>query len=144
MIAGIGIDSVEIERFAQWHCWPSAKLLRIFSQQEIDYCLATPACNAQRFAARFAAREALYKALTQAQPEHTIPFLTLCRATTIAHREKKTPHLTIETRLLEPYGYKKNNFIIHLSLTHSNAAASAVVIIELPLESFDKLRTSGL
>jgi holo-[acyl-carrier protein] synthase len=129
MIAGIGIDSIEIARFAHWHCWPHTQLQRIFSQHEIDYCLAIPACSAQRFAVRFAAREALYKALTQLHPKHTMPFLTLCRATTIetaAHH----PTLHLNTALLQPYGLSKTEIMIHLSLTHTKTIATAMIILE--------------
>lgn len=71
---GIGIDSVDIERFTEWHTYPRQSLSRIFSDQEIDYCLECPTKSAERFAARFAAREAFLKALHQAMPTIQIPF----------------------------------------------------------------------
>jgi|ERR1700733_486652 len=129
MIAGIGIDSIEIERFAHWHSWPRTKLLRIFSDAEINYCLAIPACSAQRFAVRFAAREALYKAITQLQPEHATPFLTLCRAITI-QTTMRYPTLRIDTSLLKPHNFIKTNISIHVSLTHTKTIATAMIIIE--------------
>ena len=39
MILGIGIDAVEIERFKDWHTKPVNQLMRIFSAEEIAYCL---------------------------------------------------------------------------------------------------------
>jgi phosphopantetheine--protein transferase-like protein len=128
MIIGIGVDSVEINRFAQWHLYDQEKLARIFSQPEISYCLSNTSLSAQRFAVRFAAREALFKALSAAWPEHTVPFLTLCRATAII--KNRALKLTVDCELLAPYGI--NNFsaiITHLSVTHANHAATAFVVI---------------
>jgi len=124
MILGIGVDSVEIERFAAWHTYLPKKLSRIFSQEEIEYCLGDKNKSAQRFAVRFAAREALYKALCQAYPDKKIPFLTLCRNTTII-KVNGYPQI-----IMDEIGMKMNSLKIHLSLSHSHTIATAFVIIE--------------
>ena len=80
MILGIGVDTVEVNRFSEWHTYSKKKLLRIFSDEEIEYCLSNPNKSAERFAARFAAREAFFKALSYAYPSKNVPFLTLCKA----------------------------------------------------------------
>ena len=72
MIIGIGIDAVAIDRFNTWHTYPQEKLLRIFSEQEISYCLNNKQKSAERFAARFAAREAFFKALGQKKDWHSV------------------------------------------------------------------------
>jgi holo-[acyl-carrier protein] synthase len=125
MIRGIGVDTIEIERFALWHTYSSKKLSRIFSPEEITYCLENTNKSAERFAARFAAREALYKALSYAYPDKKIPFLTLCA------------HTTIQKRGQRPYGMMSSvagidadSLIIHLSWSHSRTQATAFVIIE--------------
>jgi holo-[acyl-carrier protein] synthase len=128
MIAGTGIDSVEIARFAQWHTWGKKKLSRIFSESEIEYCLSNQALSAQRFAVRFAAREALFKAITAAWPAHTIPFFTLCHATKIL--KKRAPELHLSWGELEPFPCQYHSLTLHLSLTHTNHIAMAIVIIE--------------
>ena len=129
MIIGIGIDSVEIERFAQWHIYSDKKLNRIFSPQEIEYCRSNILLSAQRFAVRFAAREALFKAISQACPGHTIPFLTLCRAVTIS--KNRAPILHINGELFTGYGIRKS--LTHsqplISLTHTQNIATAFVIL---------------
>lgn len=132
MIKGIGIDSVEIARFEAWHSYSQKQLKRIFSSQEIAYCLQNSGLSAQRFAVRFAAREALYKALTTAAPGHTIPFLTLCRATTIL--KSPAPFLELDWPLFTPYINLKMvpNWRIFLSLTHTRGIATAIVILESP------------
>jgi holo-[acyl-carrier protein] synthase len=130
MIVGLGIDSVEIERFASWHTKPW--LGRILSAQEIDYCLSNTRLAPQRFAVRFAAREALYKALSGAIPGHTIPFLTLCRAATLEN-QNSPPALRVDWKLLQPHAppdFQGNPLHILVSLTHTRVTATAIVIIE--------------
>jgi len=125
MILGIGVDSIEIERFLLWHTYSQKKLLRIFSQSEINYCLSNPQKSAERFATRFAAREALYKALSYAYPDKKIPFLTLCSKAMIT-KKADMPYLTIHHDL----GIDTSSLIIHLSLSHSRTIATAFVVIE--------------
>ena len=126
MIIGIGIDSAEIHRFAQWHTFSRKKLSRIFSDQEIDYCLQLTHKSAERFAVRFAAREALFKALSVAFPDLFIPFLTLCKAVSII-KQKNRPEIIIDREMLS---IKNHPYAVHLSLTHTNNIATAFIIIE--------------
>lgn len=124
MVLGVGIDSVEIARFAHWHTYDQKKLLRIFSQSEIEYCLSVPAKRAERFAVRFAAREALYKACSSMQPHHKIPFLTFCKAVTIT-KENQIPSALIDIQAIDLSSRK-----IFISLTHTATSATAFAIIE--------------
>ncbi len=63
MIAGIGVDIVEIDRFASaLERYGDAFASKLFTEREISYCRAK-ALPAQHFAARFAAKEAFSKAL---------------------------------------------------------------------------------
>lgn len=125
MILGIGIDTIEIERFALWHAYLPKKLQRIFSIDEIRYCLENKNKSAERFAVRFAAREALYKALSYAYPDKKIPFLTLCAKVTIKKINSR-PFLELSNEL----GIDLTSCAMHLSLTHSATHATAFVIIE--------------
>ena len=83
MALAVGIDSVDISRFANWVEYPQKKLLRVFCQEEIDYCLSVPTKSAERFAGRFASKEALFKAFCQKNPHKPVPFLTFCRAVAV-------------------------------------------------------------
>ena len=125
MILGIGVDTIEIERFALWHTYSQKKLSRIFSPQEIDYCLQQLHKSAERFAARFAAREALFKALSYAQPNHSLPFLTLCSRISIAKTDGR-PYIVINGDI----GIDLTGLVFHLSLSHSRTHATAFIVIE--------------
>ena len=126
MILGIGIDTVEVERFITWRDYSPKKLSRIFSPQEINYCLLQSNKSAERFAARFAAREALFKALSYAYPNHQLPFLTLCSRITITKIDGR-PYLTV----VGDIGIDLTGVTIHLSLSHTRTHATALVIIEM-------------
>lgn len=63
MVKGVGVDTVEIGRVAAaWQRWPGRFANRVYTQKELEYCLARkyPAAS---LAARFAAKEAVMKAL---------------------------------------------------------------------------------
>ena len=72
MIVGIGIDSVEINRFKNWKTYQYVKLRRIFSENEIAYCLAAPTKIDERFALRFAAREAFLSSYGSPKQPHVV------------------------------------------------------------------------
>jgi holo-[acyl-carrier protein] synthase len=128
MILGIGVDTVEIHRFAHWHTYGQKKLLRIFSQEEIEYCLQQPQKSAERFAVRFAAKEAFFKAFSAAYPDVYIPFLTVCRFVSIQKQDNSRPVLWVDWKNLV-----KNqdiSVVCHVSLSHTQGMATSFVIIE--------------
>jgi len=125
MIAGIGIDAIDINRFSDWHNYPQKKLLRVFTPEEIVYCLTVPAKTAERFAARFAAKEAFYKAFSSTEPQHNVPFLTLCKAIRIHSSGSGKPELRVAWQILNTTPLKS-----FISLTHTPTTATAIVILE--------------
>ena len=130
MITGIGVDSVDIDRFANWHTYPHAQLTRIFSAEEINYCLSAKNKSAERFAARFATREAFFKALTAMLPTHSVPFLTLCKNISVT-KKHKNPLLHVNwDALIDTKSASAHIISTHLSLTHTATIATAWVIIE--------------
>jgi holo-[acyl-carrier protein] synthase len=132
MIIGIGVDSVEVARFAHWNLFSAKQLHRIFSDEEIEYCLSHPLLYAERFAVRFAAREAFFKALSPLMSSsNVIPFLTLCKAVSVKKDDNGRPTLHVEWESLSHFvtvDYK--NLVCHLSLTHTESVATAFIIIE--------------
>jgi len=128
MIIGIGIDSAEINRFAQWHSYSDAQLSRIFSAEEIAYCRANPLKSAERCAVRFAAREAFFKALSTALPDHHIPFLRLCKAVSIAKDLRGKPELVINWQSITQANMQF--CVAWISCTHTKTTATAMVLLE--------------
>jgi len=95
----IGTDIVSITRFSHWYLFSREKLSRIFSDEEIDYCLKIPGQSAEKFAVRFATRESLYKAISQHDSEYKIPFLTLCSSIIISKQQSGTPIIKIKENM---------------------------------------------
>ena len=68
MIAGVGVDIVEISRIERAIGEYGDRFVnRVFTRREIDYCERV-ARKAERYATRFAAKEAARKALGGATP----------------------------------------------------------------------------
>ena len=127
MIIGIGIDTVDVQRFCNWHTYSRKNLSRIFTYDEIEYCLRSN--PAQRFAVRFAAREAFFKALSYAYPQHTIPFFAICRYSMIEKKQGRPIFIfnwDCIAQLIEDNKLPR----VHVSFTHTTQQATAFVIIE--------------
>jgi holo-[acyl-carrier protein] synthase len=122
MIVGIGIDAVEIERFENWHTYSKNRLGRIFSSNEIDYCLSVPVKSAERFAARFAAKEACYKALSV--HIESIGLIEFCKYVAVANEASGRPNMVISREALKV----SSDFKFFVSITHTNTTAMAVIV----------------
>lgn len=142
MIIGIGIDMVEISRFTLWQTFSRNRLERIFSAQEIDYCLAAPIKSAERFAARFAAREAFFKALGHGQYQQ-VPFLTMCKKVSVVNGVSGVPFLQVDwqffpglsDQLSQPVqsaqcGHSNGVIEVFITLTHTRSVATAMVLLQ--------------
>jgi holo-[acyl-carrier protein] synthase len=122
MIIGTGIDIIEVDRVGEKAGRDGFKN-KVFSKSEIDFCEAQADKN-QNYAARFAAKEAFLKAtgrgLTAGFDLHEIE---------IVHDANGRPEIKLSgnfKKLALENGWNK----IHLSLSHVQAMACAVVIIE--------------
>lgn len=125
MIIGIGIDIIEIARFARWHLRSKKQLERIFTSREIAYCLEHTIKSAERFAARFAAKEAFYKALSPYLAQKS-SFFSMCSRVEITTNPLALSIIWNEIALtIDPWEVQ-----VHVSITHSAKSASAVVILE--------------
>ena len=134
---GVGIDIVDIDRFSDWHSKTESELARIFSAEEIVYCLASKEKSAERFAVRFAAREAFFKAFHSSY--YTIygepaphAFMQLCKQISIQKFPSGVPLCHVDWQALKPIPDK---LLLHaepsvqLSLSHSRTLATALVAI---------------
>lgn len=130
MIIGIGIDSIEIERFALWHTYSHKQLARIFSPEEIEYCCAIQHKSAERFAVRFAAREAFFKALAHGNHQ-SMPFLAVCKKMRVIRNAKGAPVLLVDWHAF--FTLLDTSPDIFLSLTHTQSVATAMVVLATKL-----------
>lgn len=123
MILGIGIDLIETARVAEKLNRSPGLRGKVFSPTEIAYCerMADPA---QHFAGRFAAKEALLKALGFGLGG----YLDLCDAA-VENNELGAPFFNFAGELKNIVAERGVEHI-HLSITHIQLAASAVVILE--------------
>jgi len=124
MIIGLGIDLIEIERIRESFDRHGERFRdRVFTPEEAAYCdgQATPALH---YAARFAAKEAFSKALGLgiangiSWPEISV-----------ANDEWKAPRLILTGRAAQ-LAAERGVSATHVSLTHTDTMASAVVVLE--------------
>ena len=123
MIAGLGIDIVEVERIAQKITKGNGFRELVFSANEIAYC-ESKTHKYEHYAARFAAKEAFFKALGTGWPEDTA-----FNEVAITNNEQGKPEIVL-LGLTRTIISALGNFNIMVSLTHIKSAASAVVILE--------------
>ncbi|MDZ7269376.1 MAG: holo-ACP synthase [candidate division KSB1 bacterium] len=123
MICGIGIDLVEIPRLAALlQRWPQRFPHKVFTREEIAYCEGRGR-RAASYAARFAAKEAFAKALGTGWSEHFLwKEFAVCNDADGRPRAVLSPRL--QTRL--------QDITVHVSLSHADYFATAVVILEKP------------
>lgn len=118
MIVGTGVDIIEIERVAAaYGRWGERFLRRVFTGQEINYCLRKR-YPADSLAARFAAKEAGFKALSQAGIH-----VSLWRNIWVEKDAIGRPRLATSV---------PNDLKLHLALSHSKGHSVAVVVAEKP------------
>ncbi len=119
MIVGVGVDVMEIDRFAASLARQPRLAERCFTPDEIAYCAGKP-FPPQHFAARFAAKEAVGKALGRG--------MTRWREVEVV-RGRGAPTVALHDHYAE-WAARRGITHIHLSLTHSRGVAVAVAIAE--------------
>jgi holo-[acyl-carrier protein] synthase len=110
VIRGVGVDAVPIERMRLALARTPTLAARVFTQHELDTS-SRRASREASLAARFAAKEACRKALGAVLPWRDVEVRSLDRVPT-----------------LEVVGHDDLTF--HLSLTHTDDVAVAVVVAE--------------
>jgi holo-[acyl-carrier protein] synthase len=125
MVLGIGTDLIETKRIEESIDRYGERFLeRVFTLDEIAYCMRKKKNAAESFAARFAAKEAGAKALgTGISRGITWKELEVRREPT------GRPKLHLSGRA-EAIAERMGVHRMHLSLTHSRELAMAVVIVE--------------
>ncbi|MCA8954101.1 MAG: holo-ACP synthase [Planctomycetes bacterium] len=124
MIAGIGVDSVEIARIeALWQRGGERFLTRIFTPAEQRYCLARHRPG-ESLAARFAAKEAVMKCLGLGWTEGL---------TFVEIEVERAPNGAVGVRLHGAAAGRAAALAIarvHVSLTHTAELATAFAVAE--------------
>jgi holo-[acyl-carrier protein] synthase len=125
MVLGVGTDLIETKRIEESIDRYGERFLeRVFTPEEIAYCMRKKKNAAESFAARFAAKEAGAKALgTGISRGITWKELEVRRQTS------GRPTLHLSGRAAELAG-TMGVHRIQLSLTHSREMAMAVVVVE--------------
>ena len=125
MIVGLGIDLVEVQRMRELLARKGDRALRrMFTDGECSYALAHPEPERQ-LAARAAAKEAAFKALAGSDLARGIGW----RELEVLSTRGRSPALLLHGRAAE----RASELLVtrvHLSLTHTETMASAVVVAE--------------
>ncbi|MCX6138204.1 MAG: holo-ACP synthase [Ignavibacteriales bacterium] len=121
MITGIGIDIIEISRIAEsLREYGDTFAGKLFTDREREYCISK-ANPAQHYAARFAAKEAFSKAIgTGWSGEFE------WKRVEVMNNDAGKPELVFFGKMASLMA----GLSIHLSLSHSNTAVVACVVIE--------------
>ena len=125
MIVGLGIDAVDIARVERMIAHKKDRVLRrLFSEGELRY-VDSKIAPAQHIAVRLAAKEAAYKALAGNELARGIGW----RDVEVLTRDDGAPELLMHGRAAERFA-ELGATRAHVSLTHSQATAVAVVVLE--------------
>jgi holo-[acyl-carrier protein] synthase len=125
-VIGLGVDVVDLERFAAVLERRPTITDRLFTVGERTYCeraVAAPATRVERYAARFAVKEAVLKALgvgLGACGWHEIE---------VERAESGAPSVVL-TGQAATLAKERNVATWHVSITHDHNAAYATVIAE--------------
>ena len=121
---GVGIDDVDVERFARSIERTPSLPVRLFTAGERAYAAAAqPATAAQRLAARFAAKEAVLKALGAGLGACGFHDIEVVRA------ESGAPAVVLHGAAAA-LAAERGATALHLSLTHTDTRATAFVVAE--------------
>jgi holo-[acyl-carrier protein] synthase len=124
MIIGIGLDLVDLRRFAAFRArWQGRGMERLFTAAELEDCMAR-VDPVPSLAARFAAKEAFFKALGTGFGRGGA-----WTDVEVRRREMGAPALSLSGRARMLAG-RRGVTRIHVSLTHSASAAGAEVVLE--------------
>lgn len=125
MIAGVGVDVVDVERVHALLARKEARALkRLFTEGEVAYC-AAKAFPHRHYAARIAAKEAAFKALSGTSEAREIGWREMEVLLDANGRPSIALHGRAEARARE-LGVAR----IWVSLSHSDTTAAATVILE--------------
>ena len=122
MIIGLGIDFVNVNRMRHW-TKTDGIIQRFFHPNEVEAAFSRGSSSILSFAARFAAKEALGKALGTGLKGLKLTDIE------VKNNHNGKPEIILHETALEAF-MDLGGSTMHLSLSHENDAAVAIVIIE--------------
>jgi holo-[acyl-carrier protein] synthase len=124
MIIGVGIDNVQSKRMKEMLLkWADRVEDRVFDEEELNYSKSKGETHLH-LAARFAAKEALFKAMGKGLSEGMT-----WTDVTVLNDEAGKPHVHLR-RKAKDIADQMGVTTIHVSLSHTDECAMAVVILE--------------
>ncbi len=124
MIDAVGIDLVDISRIEGIRDkWKIKFLERVYSDREIEYC-ESKAAPAQHYAARFAVKEAFLKCLGIGMAGGVN-----LKDIEVVNDKRGKPELKIQGKSKD-YVRSRDVKNTHVSISHTDRLATAIVIIE--------------
>ena len=125
MIVGVGVDDVDVDRFARSLERTPSLAVRLFTAGERAYASAAmPAMATQRYAVRFAAKEAVLKALGAGLGACGFHDIEVVR-----DEESGAPSLVLHGAAAT-LAAERGATVLHLSMTHTETHATAFVVAE--------------
>ncbi len=122
MIIGIGTDVVDVPRIqAALQEYGERFLVKVFTEEEINYCNRFGETRFLHYAARFAAKEAFSKAVKTGMRDG------------MSFRQVGIRNLPSGEPIMELFGTMQERWAghtIHVSISHTATVALAVVVIE--------------
>jgi len=124
-VIGLGVDVVDLERFEGILARRPSFVGRVFTSDERAYCeqAKAPTKRVERYAARFAAKEAVMKALGVGLGSFAFHDVEIGRA------DSGDPTLTLHGKAAA-IAAERGAASWHVSLTHSEVVAIALVAVE--------------
>lgn len=123
MIAGIGIDLIDVEKIAA-SIHSETYLHKVFTEAEIEACRSV-SNSAECFAGKFAAKEAFMKAIGKGIRQGV--WFTQIEVLT---EESGAPYIRVTSKELEMSVLNLGVKNIHISITHTKHSAAAIAILE--------------
>jgi len=125
MIYGIGTDLIDVDRVARQVDGDTRFKEKIFSENEIRYCESFNVNKAQHYAARYAAKEAFFKAIGTGY-RGGLAFHEI----SVENDEFGRPEIVLsgESKI---FADQKSFINIHVSMSHLQEYANAIVVIEI-------------
>lgn len=125
MIAGVGVDTVDIERVVRIvNKYGERFLSRVFTEREIEYALSAKVKIHERLAGRFAVKEAVMKALGTGKSGGI-----LWKDVETLRGPRGEPRVKLHGKARE-YAERAGIKTVHASITHDGKMAVGFVIME--------------